>query len=572
MNDIRRTLLWVVFSMSLVLLWDGWNKYNGRPSMFSPAPNAPVATQGAAAGAPPASVPAIAGAAAVPGPIAGAAPGATPPAPMAVAGSAQAASEKVTITTDVFRFTLDSNGGDPVKVELLKEVDQNDPTRNVVLFDHSAQRVYLAQTGLIAVQGGAPLPTHLTGMKWVPGALDLKDGSDELKVRFESAEVGGATLAKTYTFKRGSYTVGVKLEVSNVSAAPITPQVYLQLVRDGNAPVGESSFYFTFTGPAIYDEAVKFTKVDFKAIEKRGAAEKPDHPGTADNGWVAMVQHYFASAWLLPEKMPREFFTRKVDTNLYAVGMIVPMGTVAAGASMTLETTLFVGPQEENKLSALAPGLELVKDYGWFTILAKPLFWLLTQLHAILGNWGWAIVALVVLLKIAFYWLNASAYRSMAKMKAINPKVMALRERLKDKPQEMQQEMMRIYREEKVNPLGGCLPIFAQMPFFIALYWVLLSSVEMRNAPWIWWIHDLSAKDPYFILPLLMTATSLLQTWLNPTPPDPVQAKMMWIMPLVFSVMFFVFPAGLVLYWLTNNILSITQQYLINKQLGVIGK
>jgi YidC/Oxa1 family membrane protein insertase len=568
MNDIRRTLLWVVFSMSLVLLWDGWNKHNGGPSLFSPAPIAPAASQGTAAGTPTDKVPA---AAAVPGPVA-AAGAASVAAPAVAAGTALPAAEKLTITTDVFKLTFDSNGGDPVRVELLREVDQNDPTQNVVLFDRTAQRVYLAQAGLIAAPGGMALPNHLTAMRWVPGERELKDGSDELKVRFESPAVGGATLSKTYTFKRNSYVVGVELEVTNVSAAPIAPQVYLQLVRDGNAPVGESSFYFTFTGPAIYDDADKFKKIDFKAIEKRGANEKPDHATSADNGWVAMVQHYFTSAWLLPEKVQREFFTRKVDTNLYAVGMIVPLGTIDAGAGKSFATTLFVGPQEENHLAELAPGLELVKDYGWFTILAKPLFWLLTQLYAVLGNWGWAIVALVVLLKIAFYWLNASAYRSMAKMKAINPKVMALRERLKDKPQEMQQEMMRIYREEKVNPLGGCLPILAQMPFFIALYWVLLSSVEMRNAPWILWVHDLSAPDPFFILPLLMTATSLLQTWLNPTPPDPVQAKMMWIMPLAFSVMFFFFPAGLVLYWLTNNVLSIAQQYLINKQLGVLGK
>jgi YidC/Oxa1 family membrane protein insertase len=291
---------------------------------------------------------------------------------------------------------------------------------------------------------------------------------------------------------------------------------------------------------------------------------------------VAMVQHYFASAWLVDNgsgaKLQREFFSGKTGDNIFSVGMFLPLGEVAPGATKTFDAQLFAGPQEEDKLAALTPGLELVKDYGWFTILAKPLFWLLTKLHQFLGNWGWAIVALVVLLKIAFFWLNASAYRSMAKMKAINPKVMEMRERLKDKPQQMQQEMMRIYREEKVNPLGGCLPIVAQMPFFIALYWVLLSSVEMRNAPWIGWIKDLSAIDPYYILPLLMTGTSLLQTWLNPTPPDPVQARMMWIMPLVFSVMFFFFPAGLVLYWLTNNILSIAQQYLINKKLGVLGK
>ena len=240
--------------------------------------------------------------------------------------------------------------------------------------------------------------------------------------------------------------------------------------------------------------------------------------------------------------------TAKVADNHFSIAMVVPLGEVAPGASKAFESRLFAGPQEEHKLAALSPGLELVKDYGWFTVLAKPLFWLLDKLHALLGNWGWAIVALVFLLKAAFYWLNASAYKSMAKMKAINPRVMEMRERLKDKPQQMQQEMMRMYREEKVNPLGGCLPIVAQMPFFIALYWVLLSSVEMRGAPWIGWITDLSTKDPFFILPLLMTASTMFQTWLNPTPPDPVQAKLMWFMPLIFSVMFFFFPAGLVLY------------------------
>ena len=560
MTDMRRTLLWVVFSMSLVLIWDGWNKHNGQPSLFSPPT---TASKPVPAGAASASVPAPTVAAALPG---------VPAAPMAAASDAAPTSQRVNVSTDLLKATLDTQGGDLVRLELLKQVDQTDHSKNTVLLDKTSERIYLAQTGLIAAQGGAPLPTHLTVMNLLPGERALKDGSDEVQVKFESPEMGGVKLIKTYSFKRGAYTVGVKHEIVNVSAEPVNPQLYLQLVRDGNAPAGESSFYFTFTGPAIYTEAAKFAKIDFKAIDKRKPDEKPDHATAADNGWVGMVQHYFATAWLLPDKTQREFFTRKVDTNLYSVGMIVPLGAVAAGASKALDATLFVGPQEENKLSALVPGLELVKDYGWFTILAKPLFWLLTQLHAFIGNWGWAIVALVVLLKIAFYWLNASAYRSMGKMKAINPKVMALRERLKDNPQQMQQEMMRIYREEKVNPLGGCLPIVAQMPFFIALYWVLLSSVEMRNAPWIGWITDLSAKDPYFILPLLMTATSMFQVWLNPTPPDPVQAKMMWFMPLIFSVMFFVFPAGLVLYWLTNNILSIAQQWLINRQLGVLGK
>ncbi|MEI2679644.1 MAG: membrane protein insertase YidC [Burkholderiaceae bacterium] len=569
MTEMRRTLLWVVFSMSLVLLWDAWNKHTGQPSLFS----TPQVTKPAASGPMPAGSAAVPAAAALPAGTASAMP-AAPVADASTAAPLQ--SQKVDITTDLVKATVDTLGGSMVRLELLKQADHADRDRNVVLFDESSSRLYKAQTGLIAAQGGAAMPNHLTVFNLVPGDLTLKQGQDRLEVRLESPEVGGIKLIKTYVFQRGSYVVAVKHDVVNVSTTPVTPQVYYQFVRDGNAPAGESSFYFTFTGPAVYTDAAKFRKVEFKDIEKRTATDKPDHDTAADNGWVAMVQHYFAGAWLLgasaDEKRPREFFTRKVDTNQYSVGMIVPLGTLAAGATQTLDARLFAGPQEEDKLSQLAPGLELVKDYGWLTVLSKPLFWLLTQLHKLIGNWGWAIVGLVFLLKIAFYWLNATAYRSMAKMKAVNPRVMEMRERLKDKPQQMQQEMMRIYREEKVNPLGGCLPIFVQMPFFIALYWVLLASVEMRNAPWIGWITDLSAKDPYFILPILMTGTSLLQTWLNPTPADPMQAKMMWIMPLVFSIMFFVFPAGLVLYWLTNNILSIAQQYMINKQLGVLGK
>ena len=575
MNDMRRTLLWVVFSMSLFLIWDAWNKHTGQPSLFSPPPARPAATGPApvASGIPVPSTPTVAPGAAVPGTVPSAATAAAPSAPPSAPGLA---SEKVTITTDLIKATLDSKGGELVRVEFLRHHDQNDHNKNMVLLDQSAERLYVAQTGLVPPSGGAGLPNHHTPMTRVPGESTLKEGANELQVKFESPELSGVKLVKTYTFKRGDYVIGVKHEVVNSSAAAVSPRLYLQLVRDGNAPAGESSFYFTFTGPAIYTDTAKFNKIDFSSIEKHRPGDKPGHETNADSGWVAMVQHYFASAWLIDPaggaKLPREYFTGKVANNTYSVGMFVPIGEVAPGASKAFDAKLFVGPQEEDKLAALAPGLELVKDYGWFTILAKPLFWLLTQLHKLFGNWGWAIVGLVVVLKMAFYWLNATAYRSMAKMKAVNPKVMAMRERLKDKPQEMQQEMMRIYREEKVNPLGGCLPIFVQMPFFIALYWVLLSSVEMRNAPWIGWIADLSAKDPYFILPLLMTATSLFQTWLNPTPPDPIQARMMWIMPLVFSVMFFVFPAGLVLYWLTNNILSIAQQYLINKQLGVLGK
>ena len=557
MNDIRRTILWVIFGFSMVLLWDKWQLHNGNKATFFPSP----AAVGAAAPAAGASAP-LAGAASVP---ASTAPAVASIGASAVPGTpapaAPAAREKIEVTTDVYRLTFDGEGGSLTHAELLKHADMTDKAKNFVLFDESTQRVYVAQTGLI----GGSFPTHKTVMTAVPGPRSLKDGENELTIRFESPEQGGVKLVKTWTLKRGAYDIAVKHEVVNVGSTAVSPQLYLQLVRDGNKPPGESSFYSTFTGPAVYTDAKKYQKIEFKDIENG----KVDIPKESPNGYVAMVQHYFASAWLLADGVQRELFTRKVSDNLYSVGMITPLGNIDPGTTKVVDARLFAGPQVETMMEKLYPGLELVKDYGWLASLSKPLYWLLDQLHKLLGNWGWAIVALVFLLKIAFYWLNAKAYASMAKMKAINPKIMELRERLKDKPQQMQQEMMRIYREEKVNPMGGCFPIMIQIPVFIALYWVLLSSVEMRNAPWIGWIHDLSAPDPFFILPLLMTLSSLLQTALNPAPPDPMQAKMMWFMPLIFSVMFFFFPAGLVLYWLTNNILSIAQQWIINTRMGV---
>jgi YidC/Oxa1 family membrane protein insertase len=565
MTDIRRTLLWVVFTMSLVLLWDAWNKQNGQPSLFAGFGKPQAVVAGAAPGG--SSAASAGGAGGVPAAAGLPAGVGAPGLPTSVAAGVPAG-ELVTVTTDVAKATFDSQGGSLVRLELLGLRDTVDLTRNVVLMDRSAQRLYAAQTGLITSQPGVALPNHLTQMTVVPGERTLAAGLKELTVRFESPSVDGHKLVKTYTFHRGQYTIDVRHEFINQGSAPLSPQLYLQLARDGNAPEGGSSFYSTFTGPAMYTEASKFKKIEFKDIAKGSA----DHDKASDSGWVAMVQHYFASAWLVPTPGPREFRTAKVRDNEYTIAMVLPLGEVAPGTSKTVDATLFAGPQEENKLAALAPGLELVKDYGWLTVLSKPLFWLLTQLHAFIGNWGWAIVALVVLLKMAFYWLNANAYKSMAKMKAVAPRVTELKERYKDKPQEMQQQMMRIYKEEKVNPLGSCLPIFVQMPFFIALYWVLLSSVEMRDAPWVGWITDLSVKDPWFILPVLMMLSSLFQVWLNPTPPDPVQAKMMWIMPVAFGFMFFFFPAGLVLYWLTNNILSIAQQWFINKRLGVLGK
>ena len=562
MNDIRRTILWVIFGFSMVLLWDQWQIFKGQKPTFFPSATQPAKSGVVppASGLGPAASAPVAGVPAAPAAVnASAVPLGAPPA------TAQVARAKVVVTTDVFTLTFDNEGGSLVKSAFVKFKDMADKNAGFVLLDESAGRVYMAQTGLIAASGGAALPTHKTPMTLLPGERVLAPGQNELVVKFESADVGGIKLVKTYTLKRGAYDMSVRHDIINTSGAPVSPQLYMQLVRDGNPPVGESSFYSTFTGPAIYTEAKKYQKIEFKEIEKG----KVDVEKQATNGYVAMVQHYFASAWLLGDGIKRDLFERKVDNNLYAVGMITQAGEIAPGASKSIETTLFVGPQEENMLEKLAPGLELVKDYGWLTILAKPLYWLLDKLHGFIQNWGWSIVALVLLLKIAFYWLNAKAYASMAKMKAINPKIMEMRERLKDKPQEMQQQMMKIYKDEKVNPMGGCFPIMVQIPVFIALYWVLLSSVEMRGAPWMLWIQDLSAPDPYFILPIVMTLTTMLQTALNPAPPDPMQAKLMWFMPLIFSVMFFFFPSGLVLYWITNNILSIAQQWMINTRMGV---
>ncbi|MDM7456650.1 MAG: membrane protein insertase YidC [Tepidimonas sp.] len=559
MSDIRRSILWVIFGFSMILLWDRWQIHNGQPATFFPSGTPPKTAAPAAAApgtdvsTPTATAPAAYGASGVP------APAATP-----------AVRQRHTVRTDVFELTLDSEGGSLVGARLLKHAAETGKALQksftpLELLTTEGGRLYVAQTGLIG-QGG--LPTHKTPMRLIEpadtGPIALPDGQDRLVLRFESEPQGGVVLSKTYTLRRHSYLIEVQHEVRNIGDAPVQARLYQQLVRDGLKAGSETPFYTTFTGPAVYSEAAKYQKVEFADIDKG----KIDIQRQAPDGYVAMVQHYFTSAWLLPAGMQRENFVRKVD-NLYAVGQIGPDMAIAPGAAQAMASQLYVGPQEEKVLEAIAPGLELVKDYGWLTILAKPLYWLLEKIYGLVGNWGWAIVLLVVLIKAAFYWLNASAYRSMAKMKAINPRIMEMRERLKNNPQLMQQEMMKLYREEKVNPLGGCFPILIQIPVFIALYWVLLASVEMRNAPWIGWIVDLSSPDPYYVLPIVMALSTLVQTALNPLPPDPLQAKLMWLMPLIFSVMFFFFPAGLVLYWIVNNVLTIAQQAYINHTLGV---
>jgi YidC/Oxa1 family membrane protein insertase len=544
--DIKRTVLWVVFSLSLLLLWDNWMRHTGKPSMFFPSANQQAKPAETGAGGP-ANV-------AVPQQPASGAAAATPGAVPAVA--AQAQGQTISISTDVIKVDIDSLGGEIKRLELLKHKDAQDPTKNVVLFDHSAERTYLGQTGLI----GGQFPNHRTPFSVAPGARDI-DGNNELRLVLV-AEQGGVKLTKTFIFKRGDYTIDVQHQVTNESGAPVSPSLYMQLVRDGGKLPGDSRFYSTFTGPAVYTEADKFQKLAFDKID----SGKESHATHADNGWIAMIQHYFVSAFVPPEKTPRDIFTKKVDNNLYAVGEIMPLGEIAPGSTKTVDLRLYSGPQEAKVLEKVAPGLELVKDYGWLTIIAKPIFWLMTQIHAVLGNWGWTIIVLTILIKLAFFPLSAASYRSMAKMKLVTPRMTAIRERHKGDPQKMNQAMMELYKTEKINPLGGCLPIAVQIPVFIALYWVLLASVEMRNAPWLGWIHDLAAPDPFYILPVIMAVSMFVQTKLNPTPPDPVQAKVMMFMPIIFSVMFFFFPSGLVLYWVVNNVLSIAQQWVITRK------
>ncbi|MDO8300649.1 membrane protein insertase YidC [Lacisediminimonas sp.] len=550
--DIQRTVLWVVFSMSLLILWDNWMRYNGKPSLFFPTPvtqqaaDKPKQAADPKADVPQASSVAPAGQAQLP-------PGAAAPAPAAVA----AAAEKITITTDLMKVDIDSIGGEIRRLELLKHKDANDTSKNVVLFDSSPTRTYLGQTGLI---GGA-YPNHRTPFAVRPGTRQL-GSADQLQLVLE-AEQGGVKLTKTYTFKRGDYVIGVRHDVQNQGTAAVSPSLYLQLVRDGGKLEGESHFYSTFTGPAVYTDVNKFEKLDFDTIAKG----KSEHATKADDGWIAMIQHYFVSAFVPSEKTPREYFTKKIDNNLYSIGTIVPVGTVAPGATAAVDSQLYSGPQETERLEKIAPGLDLVKDYGWLTIVAKPIFWLMMQIQKYLHNWGWTIVALTILIKLAFFPLSAASYRSMAKMKTVTPRMTEIRERHKGDPQKMNQAMMELYKTEKINPLGGCLPIVVQIPVFIALYWVLLASVEMRNAPWIWWIKDLATPDPFYILPVVMAVSMFVQTKLNPTPPDPMQAKVMLFMPIIFSVMFFFFPSGLVLYWVVNNLLSIAQQWVITKNI-----
>lgn len=557
--DNRRLILLLIFSFSLVMLWDSWQKYN--------QPKVAAQTVATTTGAKDPSVP-------VPSPT-------SPPqqrkanVPALSAPSPAAKGEVVHIRTDLFTADVSAQGGDIVGLELNGYKAIEDKEKTFSLF--GSQHQYAAQSGLI----GDNLPTHKTIFTVIDGPRELANDASTIELRLEAPVVGGVKVSKVYTFSRGTYLIKVEYQIDNGSRNEISANAYFQLQRDTVAPEGESRMVSTFTGPAVYTAQDHYEKIDFNDIQK-GNAKFNTH---ADNGWIAMVQHYFVSAWVPQEKLQREFYVKHLEGGanpLVTAGVIVPVPVVAPGARVSQTASLYAGPQIQSRLDQLAKpaseggigaeNLQKVVDYGWLTIVAEPIFWCLEFIHRIVGNWGWSIVLLTVFIKALFYPLSAASYKSMAKMKTITPRLTALRDRYGEDKQKLNQEMMNLYKTEKINPLGGCLPILVQIPVFIALYWALLGAVEMRDAPWILWIKDLSSQDPYYVLPAVMMITMLIQTKLNPKPPDPIQAKITMLMPFIFGVMFFFFPAGLVLYWVVNNVLSIAQQWQITRMIGRGGK
>lgn len=568
--DIRRTILLMIFSFSLLMLWNNWQIHQGNPSLLggttpssTPAAPAPASTPGtsaADASNPPASIPS-----APVSPAASSAPSNVP----GVTTTAATQTQTVDFKTDVLNISFDLVGAQLVRADLLAFPSREEKDKPFVLLNNRGGQVYIVQSGLTGAPAGSLYPTHLAPFTLLTDQRELS--GDQLVIKFAS-ESSGVKLTKTFTLKRGSYEILVDHQIENTTAQPISPSVYLQITRDSKDPASENSTPsfmsgpVSFTGPAIYSEQEKFQKVSFSEIEKRKATYIKD----ADNGWFAMVQHYFVTAWVPPQGKNRSYEMTELQKNLFAIRSIEPVGTIAPGSQLNIPAKLWIGPQDQEGLEKVAPGLDLVVDYGLLTIIAKPLFALMTWLYTILGNWGWTIVVLTILIKAAFYPLSAASYRSMAKMKLVAPRLQALKEKFGDDRQKLNTAMMEMYRTEKINPLGGCLPILIQIPVFISLYYVLGSSVELRGAPWIWWIKDLAVQDPYFILPVVMMGTMFIQMRLNPTPPDPLQAKIMMFMPLVFGAMMFFFPSGLVLYWCVNNILSIAQQWYVMRQIAAI--
>jgi len=533
--DLQRLFLFLIFVFSLGLIWDGWQRYQHPEQYIQQSAAINESAPKPEAAAPTAATPAI----------------------IAQHHVQQATGKTIHVKTDILEADISTVGGDIISLALLKHPDGLDKNKPLMLFQRGANtHNYVAQSGLL----GAGLPNHNSQFVSEQDQYVLSGNAEQVQVRLKAESDSALKVSKIITFHKGSYLIDVAYELENTGQQVATASSYFQLIRNSAALTGSTMFLPTYVGAAIYTDKEKFQKLDFPAIEKG----KTDYPKQADDGWIGILQHYFVAAWLPKEKTNREYFTRKLEGDLYSAGVVLPEQTINPGQKTLVETTLYAGPARTN-LDKIAPGLGLTVDYGWLTILSAPLFWTMALLHDWTQNWGVAIILLTVLIKLVFFPLSATSYRSMAKMRVVAPKLEKLKQQCGSDREKLNRAMMELYKTEKINPLGGCLPVVVQIPVFIALYWAILASVEMRYAPFFGWITDLSAADPYYILPLIMGASMIIQTRLNPKPADPMQARIMQIMPVAFSVIFFFFPAGLVLYSVVNNILSIGQQWYITR-------
>ncbi len=477
--------------------------------------------------------------------------------------TASTASGLISIETDTLRLTIDPRGGDIVSLALPEyPVHQQRPDVPFQLLENSAQRTYIAQSGLAGRNGPDARANGRPLYQAEQTSYQLAEGEDNLAVDLRFSE-NGVNYTKRFTFTRGDYLIKVDYLIDNQSGETWNGGLYGQIKRDGSGDPSSSTAtgMATFLGAAYWSADGSYEKLKLKDMDKGNLRE------TVTGGWAAWLQHYFVSAWVPAADGQHVYQTRKDSQGNYLVGFVSPSVNVSAGEQAEIGAQFYAGPKIQDRLKEISPGLHLTVDYGFLWFIAQPLFWILSLIHGLVGNWGWSIILLTILIKLAFFPLSATSYRSMANMRRVAPKMQALREQYGDDRQKLSQGMMELYKKEKINPLGGCLPILVQMPVFIALYWTLMESVEMRQAPWIGWITDLSLKDPLFILPILMGISMYIQQLLNPTPPDPMQAKVMKMLPVIFTFFFLWFPAGLVLYWVVNNILSIAQQWYITRQI-----
>ena len=553
--DWQRNLLIVAIVAVLALLFIRWNDFQAQRNVA----RAPVASDQIV-------VPEVAqGSVQMPAPGAGAS--AIPStAVQEPEETAPTASRLVTVTTDNLEIVIDTYGGDIVRAALLKFPrtleEGSDPT---VILNRTNGHTYIAQSGLIG-RDGTDTNQGRAQFSVAADSFRLAPGADELSVDLV-AHQGDVKITKRFVLRRGDYLIDVDYIVENQGQNTWQAAVFGQIQRDDHEPpAGDGVGMKPFLGAAITTPDTNYKKVSFKDL--RDSEFKTDKTG----GWVAMAQHYFLSAWIPDQSANNSFTLRKLaQGDLYAFGFISPTVEVAPGQTAVLDSAFYVGPKDQYRLAEISPHLDLTVDYGWLWWIAKPIFYVMTLIQGLVGNWGWSIILLTVLIKLAFFQLSAASYRSMAKMRKLQPEMARLKDLYGDDRQKLSQEMMAFYKKEKVNPLGGCLPILVQMPVFIALYWVLFESVELRQAPWILWITDLSVKDPYFVLPVLNGICMYITTLLQPMPPDPMQAKVMKIMPVAFSFLFAFFPAGLVLYWTVNSLLSIAQQWYITRKIEAKG-